>query len=762
MSVKKHFVLYAVIFLFFNILGFSLAGQAEGKDQSFAFEQGEEISSIAVVKDAAYLLTRSGLYQWSISADKTKFLSADIASSGEYVKQHTTQAVDPITGDDVTVTTSGYMDYTDSLQHLIAEEGRLLALNSYTGTLFEVVKSWGKWKKIEVVALPWEDMVEGEGETSYAKPITSIIKEKDWLYVLSDQGSDQKLLGFNVFTGAKKEILARHTKWISSYKQGQLLVLRYDQDLAFQTSDGVIDVAALDPTSGNVTTLFTINAYINEVQGLCYDQSLDRVLLTFGGQVMSWQEHIGLKPAAYLTANSGNLYWSGVMEGKNIYVLATEREFFTRDVDPLIALPQALVIEDHYFNPEEVRAFEQAYPNTPLFFKKSTPGVMPGQKIMMKDDTVDIFVLHNTSDSIDSLKAKDYLYSLDQSERLANAVEGMYPQITKALHHQGQLVAFPKEIQVHALRCDLQLFNELGITPPLTWADMVHLYADWGKTYQEIYPDYALTSFSHRFGSLYGLTYMAIQSYMEDQMLKEENIHFDTQEFMNMITLINQRREDINAIEDRLSLGGDNYLITQEEIIKNPGFSSLTSNLHSSYFIPQFIPGEEAMVNGDLSVYVINPYSTNKETALLFLETLAQNIFAEKRIRFYKGEHQPIYGEGMEENIDFYEQRIAEHKNNLEKAEPAERAQIEERIAVDQKQLEQFQNDPMAWRVSPEDIKSYQGLENKWGIIEHPLIGNNTDGFESIIQAFSTNTITPEELVYRLNEKVQMMEGEKQ
>lgn len=759
---KKYFLLCCVIFLAVSMLlpQKQAVAEAENGDQSFLFDEGEHIFSMTVVDKTVYVLTGNGLHHWSCSMKGVELLTSDIASGGKHAVNSVTEEMNPITGG-ATITTDGYMDYSSSVQHLMEDEGKLFALNSYTGAVFEIVRSWGKWKMQEVALLPWEEMVQGEGEMTYPKPIDTVIKEGKNLFVLLTNGVDKQLVVFDMQTGEQKEINTQHLQWIAPYKQGQLLGMVHDQDAASRTNASVVDIGVIEISSGLFTPLFTIDASLLEVQGLCYHQNLDQVLVAFSGRVMRWQEG-ELKSAAYLSLENMNQHECSMIEAENLYVLTTENELFIRNIDPAAVLPQPLVIEDSYHNRKDIKAFKQAYPAIPVVTAKRSNGVSAGQKILMKDNAVDIFVVYTSTDAFDSLKAKDYMSSLEGSSVLVGAVEGMYPQIKEAIYEKGQLVAFPKDAYLNIWYYNPALFTEIGVKPPLTWEEIINFYADWGSTYQRMYPDYMLVDFSHIMGPVYGLTYEIVESYMKDQLLKYGSVDFNREDFKKLVVSIDQRREDISLIENQILSDNRSFLFTKENVIKPDSDYGVLSNSELLYLIPAFTAGEEVMeAVSPFSVYMINPYSNNKENALLFLETIVHNMSMQRRICFYPGEYKPVYLEGVADTIRFYEERIEKNKRHLETAEPEEKAQINEMIEIDQNWLNQYLKEEI-WGIPPTDIADYQALENRWGIIEYPLFGSSLEEVRGILQDFASATITPDELISKLNQKVQMMEWEKE
>lgn len=351
----------------------------------------------------------------------------------------------------------------------------------------------------------------------------------------------------------------------------------------------------------------------------------------------------------------------------------------------------------------------------------------------------------------------------------------MYPQVKNMIMKEGKLFAFPEEMNIPILGYSEKIFTETGLQVPASWMEMMALFAQWGESYGQAYPEYTLLDTLYFNRPAEGGSYLLgemVAAYMDHRLLTGEGLDFDTPLFRQLLTAYETDKPSIDFIND--DRDGSTITISnrleptslfqrERDLVPGAGIKQLGSTP-----LPlSLTPDEETVLGAKLRVYVMNPYSVNKQWAFTFLESLAENMPGQKRLAFYPDENRPVVEEMMQTFVQRLEEELAELEAALEEAKEEDRQLIKEQIDLNKASLEEAASDPFYWQASPQEVDGYHQYAGRWGGVDKnnfplfsPGASETVRSLRQVLSEYSHGALDQEELIKTFNEKTRMIEME--
>ena len=153
---------------------------------------------------------------------------------------------------------------------------------------------------------------------------------------------------------------------------------------------------------------------------------------------------------------------------------------------------------------------------------------------------------------------------------------------------------------------------------------------------------------------------------------------------------------------------------------------------------------------------LVNPFSPNVETAIAFLETVADNLDEIFRIQTMPSENTPVRSPYYEENMESYEEQLAYLRESLESAEDEEtRATYEQNIAEMEGYMQEYEEES-SWEVSVASIDNYRGYAENMVV---PSNMNDAEFYELRMQ-YVDGLIGMDEMISKMDQRLTMMRME--
>lgn len=618
-----------------------------------------------------------------------------------------------------------------------------------------------KTARVELATeLDFEAMIEDSGD-EYTWMNISMPFVQDGMLVGTTYGVNN-IFWFDLEDGSYHSFSNENLGKLAPYKDGRVLALQVD----YNSAEPRVELCALDLESEGIEVLceMPMDGY-SAPSMLYYDAQADRLYYVLNGEL--WRMPL-TDPAAAESVADMPLSYSGqtqpVLTEDGYFIAADYETVVRRNTDPSQRAQTRIVVQDAYADAIDraYYAFTGANPDVEVVKKTSDEDLI--QAMMSQSASMDIYVLDMSGAEFATLLDRGYAVELGGSEKIASLVGQMYPAIAEAASRDGMVYALPLEMYNYSMMgYDMEAFRRLGLSEedvPTTWDELLDLLI--------ALPDYMANDEDVSMFEPY-VTQEGARESLFSMILDNYLLYIDQpdQEFTLDTPLLRGLLEKLETV-DFEALG----LISQDEADTSFAWSAepgdfmfaTTVNLDvRRYAFDNFTPmllGFEEGVPGMMSVQVnaalVNPFSPNVETAIAFLETVADNLDEIFRIQTMPSENTPVRSPYYEENMESYEEQLAYLRESLESAEDEEtRATYEQRIAETEENMREYEEES-SWDVSAASIDNYRGYAENMVV---PSNMNDAEFYELRMQ-YVDGLIGMDEMISKMDQRLTMMRME--
>jgi hypothetical protein len=726
---------------------------------------GEEggFVSMAAIGDTLYLLSNTGLNTWQPGDTEPSLLGA----MPEETKQQAGKTGVSIAGSGVMMVSGGGL-----IDQMFTREGKLYGLDSEDGSIYLMEAADGKVTLTKTQTLQWDAMVQNQGGFSFPNMISDVAMSDGYLYLLKAgmDASQNELLRFNLSDGGFIKYDAALVTGFAPYKDGKALIMQYasEQDAMARTGKQWLNV--LDLTTGEITR--GIELPVQAAEGLAYDANTDTAAFFSGGEIYAVDQLAscrlaGYAPAAYqVVAFSKALLLPG-----SLYVLNGE-QVSVRSIAKGEGIPRALRIQNA--SEQSYKEFAVKRPDIPVVLKNTA---FDSAEMLMQDMAAGSSDLYSIKiDELDyhSLMEKGYTASLSGSGELTDMVREMYPFLQKELFRDKDLAAFPVTLTGQTLGYSKKALSELNLTEedlPHTFPELLDFITNWDSKYGVDHPSLALFK-----DNLYGdskqmFMGILIQYYSAYYQKLGENLTFDTPLMEKLMSAL--EAADFSALKTKdvqqAMAGAVTYTYTTSGGADQPATALFTMYQEAvlseyGFMMNDFVPlplsmdeGLEPIVPAALTVYIVNPFSSNQDLAMAYLEH-----FAGQRSKVSMAAMSPDYNEPIISPL--YETRKAQQEKELssinaqlETAPADKKKELEESLKAAQEQLSILES--IKWQVSAQDLEAYRERVNFLTVNNiNPLTLLAKDqAMAALLGRYAAGQLDARELLKALEQKLQMI-----
>ncbi len=618
-----------------------------------------------------------------------------------------------------------------------------------------------KTARVELATeLDFEAMIEDSGD-EYAWMNLSMPFAQDGMLVGTTYGMNN-IFWFDLESGEYHSFSNENVGMLAPYKDGRVLALQAD----YSSAEPRVELCALDLESEEVEALceMPMDGY-SAPSMLLYDAQADLLYYVSNGEL--WRMPLA-DPAAAESVADMPLNYSGqaqpVLTEDGYFIVADYETVVRRNTDPSQRAQTRIVVQDAYADAVDraYYAFIGANPDVEVVKKTSDEDLI--QAMMSQSASMDIYVLDMSGAEFATLLDRGYAVELGGSEKITGLVGQMYPALAEGVSRDGMIYALPLELYNYGmLGYDMEAFLRLGLSEedvPTTWDELLDLLI--------ALPDYMANDEDVSMFEPY-VTQEDARSTLFSMILDNYLLYIDQpdQEFTLDTPLLRGLLEKLEMVDfEALGLISQDEAGTSFSWSAEPGdfMFATTVNLDvRRYAFDNFTPmllGFEEGVPGMMSVQVnaalVNPFSQNVETAIAFLETVADNLDEIFRIQTMPGENTPVRSPYYEENMESYEEQLAYLRESLESAEDEEtRATYEQRIAEMEGYMQEYEEED-SWEVSAASIDRYRGYA------ENMVVPSNMDDaeFYELRMQYVDGLIGMDEMISKIDQRLTMMRME--
>lgn len=680
-------------------------------------EGGREIFCSIVADDTAYLLsTAKSLYELDLETRQATPIPLRNANPeyefipAEVLRFHGVSKDDPV---------PEWLQKDASLVNLLFSDGEALyGLNELNGSLYRVdIAQDGA----TLHGLSQLDFFSDEGQAGLPFVRSGAVCGES-LYLLTgltDGGSQASLCRFDMVTGARSPVYPQsEVSEIACYRDGHLLLLEDLPNEQWRITD-------FDPVAENFVPLYDSKELnVARVHGLLYDPWRDRILVESGEEVLALSAGNACEVAAYLPhlsfggralAQDGRLL---LLQDQTIYALSTL----------LQAQLKPLMISCDYPENWIEREFAQAHPQIAVKYRQMSSYdalALFAQHMTLQSDEIDIFELPVGHDTRRALE-KGYYTPLNGSPLLRERADACRPFFHETVMHGDEIAAVMRNVTQFTLGYSQYALSQLGLTSedvPSTYMEFLDFLIEWDERVGEAALRAGLTPFGDGLaidGFKVTLFSWLMEQYyvlMAQDASAIPRYEADLAQLLDKLTLA---CASIPESSPQVPYGDMNERFATTRLNSEPSYLfSIHASFHpgrrlysNSEPVSDFVPmaltlpsQDRPLLLCDGTLFVVNPYSTQKELAIEWLAFYASHQPERDAAMFYEDASPAEYNTYLLMK-EHYTAEIERLRPRIEAADGAEKRELEEQERLRQKKLRDIES--IRWDVSEQSLADYE------------------------------------------------------
>lgn len=574
-------------------------------------------------------------------------------------------------------------------------------------------------------ALSPEGLTDGDSQFEYFIGAQRIFTAGDRLVILPyNYGNGQpKLTLFNLKDGSTEYAeLSKENADIVPGPDGSVLIVYVDY-----TGDGMNCVYRqmnLDTQEEGKEEFAKIENIKGYELGSCFDQSSNTLYYVNGGELWAKSLAEPEKPAEAV---------NDCPEGQNILLLKDGfvliwgyRTVMVKNTDP--SQRQGITL----------RVFSTGYSNTindavlgmnsergdisVILEQNWRSGEDLLQAMMNHDAQNDVYILSYSSPEFKALRDRGYLMDMSGEKELAEAADRLFPYVQQAVKKDGKLIGIPVSVNAQGLGLTKRVSEELKITPeelPKTWDQLL----DWIPTLPKRLEgtDYTVTE---SYMDARSLRVQIIQSILTQYQMwmdsKGEMYDFNTPMLKDLLKRVAELKGETLGIKEEINYEEmEQETSYHEPLLTSMYMSGMEGN---NYYVklPLGFDEESAMLPVSIDVAFMNPYTEHPEEAKEYLKMLLKKMDNSTQYVLFSDRTEPVPSPYAEESTKYHNEYMEAMKKQLEKAEGAEKAELEENIRNEEKNWEENQED-ILWSISSGMIEEFRKTQELFRVQEYDM-----------------------------------------
>lgn len=392
-----------------------------------------------------------------------------------------------------------------------------------------------------------------------------------------------------------------------------------------------------------------------------------------------------------------------------------------------------------------------------LWDKENAPSMEDvAKKMIEQDSTADIYAL-STLSNMRTLIERGYAEELSLPS-IHDAFNRMYPQVSAYLMDGGRVYAIPSYIKISCIGVNKELAENMGFEfdSQMTMADYLESYKRWTSLVESEEFAYDVGAEFYQEGVKVHFGMMLIAQYLLST--KDGDPDFEDDQFVDMLNLINGFEEgtDSSIIDLRESCFDSHY----QFYVRGSGDDYLDVDVLPW---PLFDESSPRSVRAEMGIYILNPYSKNKDAAKAVMAELLNCMPEIEQYFLYPDEIEPVEHEDYEDVMDY----LSREKNELEDLLIGSDEERSREISAELDRINARIEDVEAkerWAFSPDEVEKIKtlapALDYQPSVYQETLLGTNREMTVDILKRFFSGNIDSAQTVKLLNEKSKMIMGE--
>ena len=395
-----------------------------------------------------------------------------------------------------------------------------------------------------------------------------------------------------------------------------------------------------------------------------------------------------------------------------------------------------------------------------------------GQALVSGEDGIDIIFFDPAWIDLQNLMDKGYAVDLSLSPVLKAHIDKVYPHIKAPCVQGDKVLALPVRVTLQPMSLNSRAFAKAGLKVPETYQDI----CDTVIAYHQNLAEEGEYNLNLHTGSDW-LKELLISTYSDYCAYNQQDAVLDTPLFRAMALALEgvppeavegntpdySDDEEMNAFFRRPSLLTQGHIFDlrgYQYLIHAPSFDNMTSP--DMFFGVKAAQDAPPVTRAIVKVMLISTKSKNLDAALRYAEAYIKSLDDMTRITLYPGQNEPVINPDFERNISSYRQEVDTLQEAYDKAEGAEKTEMESRVKLMEEMLK-FQEVTSKYMASEQAIAAYRKLMETSFIstIGNSMLLNQPD-LSELRQRFFGGQITLDQYIQETDAKLKLIRLENQ
>lgn len=637
---------------------------------------------------------------------------------------------------------SSSADAVHALDRLFTDGEKLYGYNSLNKLVFAIDVTEDGLEYTDLAQLTFLE------DGAYNQPIT-LLKAGDWLlWYEADRNSlrySERLLAFNLVTGAVKQAVMPEMVAVSSYKEGQVLVLCEADD----TQMGSYAVYAYDPRTDLSQCLGTLPKNLTtRLRCIAYSPALDMLVYQDQTRIMGWTaasgaEQLGFIPTTIresIAVMGDTLLYSA--EGTDVRMAPLQRGYATG---------HSLTLLGGSMN-EVLSRFYMRYMDVPVY----STNLMKNEDYLMAftrtEDMPDMAYISATGSQYQALLDGGYLLDLSAYPDLMAYADKLYPVWRELVEKDGGIYALPVTASSYnGWFINKEVMTAMGLTEadiPTSLTELCAFASKWNDEYADKFPQYTLLN--NTTGYRGRLLEAILTAWQDCCAASGKPLTADDPLLLEALTALENARLDkldeaLKQTDPEVSEYKQALIWTGCKVVGN--WASYMEDYSDRIFIPLTLTEDTpyvAAVNS-VSLWVINANSANADyAAALLAESLTKQ--AEKSAYVMRSDlTEPILNDGYAETLAYEQSVLASLEAKLE--DSVNKAAMERRID-EQKAYIEVELARTKYEINPKAIENYVNVIMPAAVVQESFPGNGqAEQYANLVCDYNAKALTMEEFI---------------
>ncbi len=780
MTMKKWLAAFISLTLALCVAASALAADATVFRRNEDEEGSRYVTGVQTVGDTLYILMRRNepvsmeLYRWKLGMAEPELVAGELCYARRFDTLEMALAAkeeggeqDPVIGDPVYGVADG----------MWSDGERLLFLNPLNGRIFTITGESGKPVFEDVCVMDMTELthVSGDGEDAYryytGMEQSAVAGNK--LYISAYDWNDStgesvyKGLLVDLSTGEVKQAKAGYAQAVTPYKDGKLLMASRDLQKEWDEEKNAFypfTLSVYDPAADEVETVGTWQRdYINGQ--ICYDSAHDALLYLDETRLMGLTHLTTLEQYGYLPDNYAR---SMTMLGDSL-VFANDERVILRTVTPDFSTEESVTVYGGWFGSAE-QSFSDAYPQVPIYMYSEyfDSAEALSQALVTGDSTIDLLRLGTTYSDFYRLMEKGYCADLSGEAEIMAYINRLHPVYRDSVTKDGKVYAVPMSAYSYgSWTVNRQVMEEMGLTIediPTNFLDLCAFATRWNDEWVEEFPSYTLINYTEDYKQQ--LFYLVMQSYIDYYQAKGLELRFNTPEFRALMEAIEGMRVD--DLNEGANLPNEDETNYRMGLLNN--YASLVGSFSDpelntdSICIPMTLTKDtDYVIGAELEIMFINPRSKNIQSTLNLLKykISEENMDKYTLSTLMADKTDPVPNEYYDDMVEQEEKYLAQLEKSLEKADDADKRNIQEQIDWQKEWMEKSMPQHR-YQISEGAIRYYLDEVVPYVYVKRPTLMNEerSGDLSTLMERYIQGQIKLDQFIKDMDGKVMMMQME--